>query len=73
MIQKMSSPLFYEAYPGSIPDVSQLTFAVDMASDLDYQNLRLYDQVIFQLLISSIWMKKGMICPNGRHKTLVAI
>ena len=33
-------PLFYEAYPGSIPDVSQLTFAVDMASDLDYQNLR---------------------------------
>ena len=48
-------PLFYEAYPGSIPDVSQLTFAIDMADDLGYENLRfIIDRGYFSLSLIHI-------------------
>lgn len=33
-------PLFYEAYPGSIPDVSQLSFAIKITNDLGYNFIR---------------------------------
>ncbi len=68
-------PLFYEAYPGSIPDVSQLTFAVDMASDLDYQNLRfIIDRGYFSIANIEYLDEKGydfVLMVKG-YKTLVA-
>lgn len=33
-------PMFYEAYPGSIPDVCQLKYAIDLAVDYGYKYLR---------------------------------
>ena len=32
-------PLFYEEYPGSINDISQLTFMIDKAADYGYRNI----------------------------------
>lgn len=33
-------PLFYELYPGAIPDVSQLSFAVTLAAEFGYKFIR---------------------------------
>ncbi|MCK0515565.1 transposase [Anaerobiospirillum sp. NML120448] len=68
-------PLFYEAYPGSIPDVSQLTFAIDMADDLGYENLRfIIDRGYFSLANINYLDEKGydfVLMVKG-FKTLVA-
>ena len=68
-------PLFYEAYPGSIPDVSQLTFAIDMAYDLGYENLRfIIDRGYFSLANINYLDEKGydfVLMVKG-FKTLVA-
>lgn len=56
-------PLFYEGYPGSIVDVSQLQCMLDKAMAYGYKNAGFIHrpQVILVVKISNIWINAAMI------------
>ena len=56
-------PLFYEKYPGSLNDISQLQFMLDKASGYGYKKIGfILDRGYFSFMrIYNIWINVGIV------------